>query len=93
MHPDMPVLSEAEIHLLYPGHEDAVSPVVPNLGDLFHQYLSEAQAEGEVRGDRSVDELVKMLFSIFYGAYLTAHIYQERDVMSMYELHLAALLK
>jgi len=91
MHPAMPVLSDAEIKLLYPGRESAVSPVVPNLGDLFTQFLSEAREDGEVRSDLLVEDMVKMLFSIFYGAYLTAHIYQERDIMKVYELHLQLL--
>jgi len=93
MHPDMPVLSPAEIHLLYPGRESLVQPVVPNLGDLFASFLNEAQAVGEIRPEESIEDLVKMLFSIFYGAYLTAHIYRERDIMKIYELHLRRLIR
>jgi len=93
MHPSMPVLSDVEIHLLYPGREKFIDPVVPNLGDLFRRFLAEAREDGEIRTDLSIDDLVKMLFSIFYGAYLTAHIYQERDIMNVYELHLQSLLR
>jgi len=93
MHPSMPVLSDAEIHLLYPGREMFIDPVVPNLGDLFHRFISEARHDGEIRSDRSIDDLVQLLFSIFYGAYLTAHIYQERDIMKVYEMHLQSIIR
>lgn len=93
MHPAMPVLTEAEIHLLYPGREHEVSPRAPELGELFYHYLTEAKEDGAISDDRPVEDLVKVVFSIFYGAYLTAHIYQERDIMKVYEMHLQTLIR
>jgi AcrR family transcriptional regulator len=91
MHPHMPVLSDAEIQILYPGIEELVDPEVPDLGELFYQFLVEAKEDGEITVDLSAEELVKIMFSIFYGAYLTAHMYQSKDIMSFYELHLKPL--
>jgi len=35
---------------------------------------------------------VKALFTIFYGAYLTAHIYSSGNFMEYYDLHLNLLI-
>lgn len=88
MHPRMPILTETEIHLLFPEHEELVEPEVQNLGDIFYKYIEEAKQDGEIMTDKTTDDLVKILFTIFYGAYLTSHIYSSRDFMEYYRLHL-----
>jgi len=93
MHPNMPLLSDAEIHILYPGSEDLINREAPNLGVLFHQFITEAKEDGEITVDLPAEELVKIMFGIFYGAFLTAHIYRSEDIMDFYELHLKALTR
>ncbi|EIJ78401.1 transcriptional regulator [Bacillus methanolicus PB1] len=88
MHPRMPILTETEIHLLFPEHEELVEPEVQNLGDIFYKYIEEAKQDGVIMTDKTTDDLVKILFTIFYGAYLTSHIYSSRDFMDYYRLHL-----
>jgi AcrR family transcriptional regulator len=92
MHPDMPVLSEAEIQLLYPGREALVDAEAPNLGALFRQFIEEAKADGEITDRVPTEDLVKALFTVFYGAYLTAHIYSSDQFMEFYDLHLNLIL-
>lgn len=92
MHPNMPVLSEAEIQLLYPGKEALVDPEAPNLDALFRQFLEEAKQDGEISDRVPTDDLVKAMFTIFYGAYLTAHIYNSDRFMEFYDLHLNLVL-
>mgnify|MGYP002624171733 CR=1 FL=1 len=92
MHPEMPVLSEAEIHLLYPGKESLVDPVAPNLGTLFYRFIEEAKEDGDIPDRVPTDDLVKAMFTIFYGAYLTAHLYNSDQFMEFYDLHLNLIL-
>lgn len=92
MHPNMPSLSEAEIQILYPGKEALVDAEPPNLGSLFYQFLEEAKEDGSIPDRVPTEDLVKVLFSIFYGAYLTAHLYNSVDFMEFYDLHLNLLL-
>lgn len=92
MHPNMPILSEAEIQLLYPGKEELVDAEAPNLGDLFARFIEEAKEDGEIPGHIPTDDLVKAMFTIFYGAYLTAHIYSSNQFMEFYDLHLKLLI-
>ncbi|WP_228728329.1 TetR/AcrR family transcriptional regulator [Brevibacillus composti] len=92
MHPCMPELSDAEIHLYYPGKEEQARAIVPDLQHLFQRCVEEAIADGEIAEGRGVEEMVIGLFTIFYGAYLTAHLYQSQDFFRFYELHLKLLL-
>jgi AcrR family transcriptional regulator len=92
MHPNMPVLSEAEIQILYPGKEDLVDAEAPNLGELFHRFIEEAKEDGDIPDRFPTDDLVKAMFTIFYGAYLTAHIYSSNQFMEYYDLHLKMLI-
>jgi AcrR family transcriptional regulator len=92
MHPDMPVLSDAEISILFPGKEAIVKPVSPSLGELFYRFIEEAKEDGHIQTERSTDDLVKIMFTIMYGAYLTAHIYSSKEIMAFYELHLDLLI-
>jgi len=92
MHPNMPTLSEAEIHLLYPGKEALVDAEPPTLGALFCRFIEEAKEDGSIPAQASTDDLVKAMFTIFYGAYLTAHLYNSDQFMEFYDLHLNLLL-
>jgi len=88
MHPKMPTLSEAEIQILYPGKESLVDAEPPNLGLLFYRFIEEAKEDGDIPGRLPTDDLVKAMFTIFYGAYLTAHLYNSDQFMEFYDLHL-----
>jgi|GEM_PF-316729 AcrR family transcriptional regulator len=92
MHPDMPVLSEAEIQLLFPGREALVDAEAPELGALFRRFIEEAKEDGEISDRVPTEDLVKALFTVFYGAYLTAHIYRSDHIMEFYDLHLNMIL-
>ncbi|USG67159.1 TetR/AcrR family transcriptional regulator [Brevibacillus ruminantium] len=93
MHPCMPELTEAEYHLYYPGKEERAASLAPSLYELFQRCVEEAMEDREIAADRDVNELVIGLFTIFYGAYLTTHLYQSQDFISFYELHLKLLLR
>jgi AcrR family transcriptional regulator len=92
MHPHMPTLSEAEIQILYPDKETLVDAEAPNLGALFTQFIEEAKEDGDIPDHLPTDDLVKATFTIFYGAYLTAHLYNSDQFMEFYDLHLQLFL-
>ncbi|MEK8130735.1 TetR/AcrR family transcriptional regulator [Paenibacillus filicis] len=92
MHPAMPELSEAEVRLLFPGHED-LGALAPDMFKLFRQCMTEAEAAGELREGVTVDMAVKALFTVFYGAFLTAQLYASADIEGFYEAHLGLLQK
>ncbi|MFC6231294.1 hypothetical protein ACFQI7_26085 [Paenibacillus allorhizosphaerae] len=50
-----------------------------------------AREDGVLREEVDVETAVKALFTIFYGAFQSAHLYGEKDVMRFYEVHLALL--
>jgi len=91
-HPGMPTLSEAEIQILFPGKEELVDPEAPELGELFHRFIEEAKEDGDVPAHLPTDDLVKVLFTIFYGAYFTAHLYGSNEFMEYYDMHLKLLV-
>jgi len=90
MHPCMPELSRAEVHLLFPGHEELGSKE-PNMFELFHQSMTEANADGSLRLGITVEMAEKGMFTVFYGAFLTAQLYAASDLVSFYETHLQLL--
>ncbi len=90
MHPCMPEMSEAEIHLLFPGSEQAASEA-PDLYALFRRSMTEAEADGKLAADLEIDDAVKLLWTVFYGAFLTARLYASTDIRGFYELHLSRL--
>jgi AcrR family transcriptional regulator len=92
MHPNMPTLSEAEIQILYPGVEELVDAGPPDLGQLFYRFIEEAKEDGDISDRRPTDHLVKAMFTIFYGAYLTAHLYSSDQFMEYYDMHLKLFL-
>lgn len=90
MHPCMPHLTEAEIHLLYPDQKERVQTLIPDLSQVFTTCVEEGKQTGDITSKLETSHIVKLLHTIFYGAYLTAHLYNS-DVMEMYELHLRLL--
>jgi AcrR family transcriptional regulator len=92
MHPCMPVLSEAEVYLLFPEHQE-LGAKDPNLFELFGRCAQEAEADGELKDEITIEAAVQMLLTIFYGAFLTAHMYRSDDIMGIYEVHLKLLIK
>ncbi|GAA3400345.1 TetR/AcrR family transcriptional regulator [Paenibacillus hodogayensis] len=92
MHPRMPELSQAEVRLLFPGHEE-LGARTPNMFELFQRCMTEAEADGRLRADISVELAVKGLFTVFYGAFLTAQLYATTEIAAVYEAHLALLEK
>ncbi|MEJ8543941.1 TetR/AcrR family transcriptional regulator [Brevibacillus borstelensis] len=93
MHPCMPELTEAELHLYYPGREELAGSIVPRLDVLFRRCVEQAVADREIAADANVDELVIGMHTIFYGAYLTAHLCQSQDFLGFYELHAKLLFR
>ncbi|WP_028549935.1 TetR/AcrR family transcriptional regulator [Paenibacillus sp. UNC451MF] len=92
MHPCMPELSEAEVYLLFPDHME-LGRQDPNLFELYRQFMEEAHADGELREGITAATAVQMAFTIFYGAFLTAHLYRSEDVMKVYDEHLKLLIR
>ncbi|MCE5173564.1 TetR/AcrR family transcriptional regulator [Paenibacillus profundus] len=93
MHPCMPTLSDAEISLLFPEEKRQARAVDPRMDVLMERIVEEARADGQANTELSVEQMTAMLFTIFYGAYLTAHIMQRRDIVRCYEEHLNILKK
>lgn len=90
MHPRLQELSEAEVRLLFPEHEE-IGSRTPDMHELFSRAMKEAQERGELKPEISVNTAVKVLFTIFYGSFLTAQQYASNDIIGFYELHLQLL--
>lgn len=93
MHPSVPLLSDAELHLRFPGHEEREAIRATDLHQLFQKCVQEAVEDGQLALHLSEEEAVILLFSMFYGAYLTAHLFHVSDYMACYELHLKSLIR
>ncbi len=87
MHPCMPEMSEAEILLLFPNYQ-VIGAQSPNMFDLFHRCMTEAKINGTLRIDVTLEMAVQVLFTVFYGAFLTAQLYNSSETNSFYEAHL-----
>lgn len=46
------------------------------------------RTRGELREQFSVEQAVQYLFTVFYGAFLTAQLYGAEDIYDFYEAHL-----
>ncbi|WP_059051950.1 TetR/AcrR family transcriptional regulator [Paenibacillus senegalimassiliensis] len=92
MHPAMPELSEAEVRLLFPEHIEA-GRATPDMLDLFTRAMEEAHDAGTLNPLISIDTASKVLFTIFYGTYLTAQQFGSEDIIGFYEEHLQLLEK
>ena len=93
MHPCVPTLSAAELALLFPDVSDRAAFSDADLHQIFVRCVREAREDGELADDVSEEEAVVLLFSMFYGAYLTAHLFRSDDFMACYELHLKSLTR
>ncbi|MCY7487917.1 TetR/AcrR family transcriptional regulator [Paenibacillus alvei] len=94
MHPSMPLLSDAEISLLFPEKEQQAREIDPNLYILMKRIAEEAISKGEATERYSIKQMTEMLFTIFYGAYLTAHLMmRSHEIMACYMEHLEVLVK
>ncbi|GAB6988171.1 TetR/AcrR family transcriptional regulator [Paenibacillus pini] len=92
MHPKMPELSQAEVHLLFEGHEEQGART-PDMFEVFRKCMSEAEQDGQLKPGVSVLDAVQFLFTVFYGAFLTSRIYAAADVFPVYEDHLKRIEK
>lgn len=90
MHPRLQEMSEAEVRLLFPEHEE-IGSRMPDLHELFSRAMKEAEQDGKLKRDIPVKDAVKVLFTIFYGSFLTAQQYASKDIIGFYELHLKLL--
>ncbi|GAA0361881.1 TetR/AcrR family transcriptional regulator [Bacillus horti] len=90
MHPTMPELSEAEIQLLFPDHVN-LSRRAPSLYDIFYLSMTEANQSGALKAEVPIDHAVKALFTIFYGAFLTAQQFESEEIAMFYDIHLQLL--
>lgn len=91
MHPCMPELSDAEYQLLFGDKAPQAKAMDVNLFVLFERFMEEAKAAGECTREEEAACLAQWLTTMFYGAYLTAHMCRQ-DVMSVYEDHLTLIL-
>lgn len=90
MQPCMPELSPAEVSLLFPGDEEAGSRS-PNMYELFQQFMKEEDQAGRLNKALTLEQAVQICFTIFYGAFLTAQLYNSTDIGCFYETHLGLL--
>lgn len=93
MHPCVPVLSQTELSLLFPEKDELTGIADGTLAHLFRRCVQEAKEDGQLADGITEDEAVMLLFTIFYGGYLSAHLWRSEDFMATYELHLKPLMK
>ncbi|MED1916762.1 TetR/AcrR family transcriptional regulator [Brevibacillus sp. NPDC058079] len=93
MHPCVPILSDAELYLRFPEEEQREAIRATDLHQILQKCVQEAAEDGQLALHLSEEEAVILLFSMFYGAYLTAHLFHVSDYMSCYELHLKSLIR
>ncbi|ATF14752.1 TetR/AcrR family transcriptional regulator [Brevibacillus sp. HB1.2] len=93
MHPCVPLLSDAELYLRFPEEEEREAIRATDLHEMLQTCVQEAAEDGQLALHLSEEEAVILLFSIFYGAYLTAHLFHVSDYMAFYELHLKSLIR
>lgn len=91
--PSIPQFTEVEKQLLFGSCDDSLDFTELTLSKMFHQYIDEAKADRQIADQSPTLELVQVMFTIFYGGFLTAHLMQTKDVMAVYERHLALLLE
>lgn len=93
MHPCIPLLSDAELFLRFFEHQEREAIRATDLHQIFQKCVQEAAEDGQLALHLSEEEAVILLFSMFYGAYLTAHLFHVSDFMACYELHLKSLIR
>lgn len=90
MQPCMPELSPAEVSLLFPGQEEEGSQS-PNMFALFLRFMEEEEQSGNLNKHLTLEQAVQICFTIFYGAFLTAQLYNSPEIGHFYETHLRLL--
>src|SRR5690606_3352381 len=60
MHPRLQEMSEAEVRLLFPEHEE-IGSRMPDLHELFSRAMKEAEQDGKLKRDIPVKDAVKVL--------------------------------
>ncbi|MDR7314313.1 helix-turn-helix domain-containing protein [Brevibacillus nitrificans] len=90
MHPWVPKLTEAELSLLFP-ERDTHGVEEVTLDQIFKRCVKEIKEEGELVDQVTAEEAVELLFSIFYGAFLSAHLFRSTDYLAYYDMHLKLL--
>ncbi|GED32140.1 TetR/AcrR family transcriptional regulator [Brevibacillus centrosporus] len=90
MHPWVPKLTEAELSLLFP-ERDTHGVEEVTLDQIFKRCVKEIKEEKELVDQVTAEEAVELLFSIFYGAFLSAHLFRSTDYMAYYDMHLKLL--
>lgn len=93
MHPWIPVLSDAELQLLFPNRKDYSAIASSTLGALFRRCVKEAKEDGELTERLTEEEAVAVLFTTFYGSYLSAHLFQSSAYMAFYDMHVKPLMR
>lgn len=93
MHPWIPVLSDSELQLLFPNREDFSAIAASTLDTLFRRCVKEAREDGELSERLTEEEAVALLFTTFYGSYLSAHLCQSSEYMAFYDMHLKPLMR
>lgn len=93
MHPCVPILSEAELSLRFPEQVGREAIRATDLHQMFQKCVQEAAEDGQLAVHVKEEEAIILLFTMFYGAYLTAHLFHVSDYMACYELHLKSLIR
>ncbi len=93
MHPWVPKLTETELWLLFPERESTEGVAEVTLDCIFGRCVKEIREDGQLVPHVTDEEAVVLLFSIFYGAYLSAHLFRSKDYMAYYEMHLKLLIR
>lgn len=93
MHPWVPKLSETELWLLFPERDTTEGVEEVTLDRILLRCVKEVREDGELVPHLTENEAVVLLFSIFYGAYLSAHLFRSTDYMAYYEMHLKLLIR
>ncbi|KKO50791.1 TetR/AcrR family transcriptional regulator [Paenibacillus sp. DMB20] len=90
MHPCMPEMTQAEVLLLFPGREEAGGES-PDMFALFQRCMEEAAELGHLKPGISVPDAVQFLFTVFYGAFLTAQLYASDRISAFYDTQLGLI--
>lgn len=93
MHPWVPKLSETELWLLFPERDCPEGLADVTLYHIFQRCVTEVKEDGQLAIGITDQEAVVLLFSIFYGAYLSAHLFRSNDYVAYYDMHLKLLIR
>ncbi|UCF98808.1 MAG: TetR/AcrR family transcriptional regulator, partial [Spirochaetaceae bacterium] len=80
--PRQPEITAAERRILYPDYPEAMDFKILGLNDIFAAHLAEAREIGEIETEEAGEEMIEILFTVFYGAPLAVHIRSRSDLMT-----------